>query len=333
MPKYRKLKASIAVTMAFGGSLASTAAVAAEPPVNTGNTSFMDGFGDPTGYGVTYMNYLSWFTSKSIKDSSGNDVPIFRNPRFNAIVDLNQFIYSFKVPESFVAQPGLDLIVPLVNVSASFAAGGPALSDNGFGVGDLTFGPFLQFKPIKVDHRPIFSHRFEFDFFLPVGKYDPNKEINPGSHAWAINPYWAATLLPLPQLEITTRFNFLYNFKNSDPIVTPVGKPTSTQEGPAIFDDFAVAYEILPHDEARAGAHSVRVGLNGYYFKQIGQNKVNGTSETNSEEQTLGLGPGAMWVAGHEDAFWLNAYFETAVKNRFAGDLFQIRWAHSFADF
>jgi len=313
--------------------LASRMAFAAEPAVNTGNTSFMDGFGDPTGYGFTYMNYLSWANARSIKDSSGNDVPIFVEPRLNAIVDLNQFIYSVWVPESFVAQPGLDVIVPLVELSSSFGAGGPALQDNGFGLGDITFGPFMQFKPIHVDHRPIFAHRLEFDVVAPTGKYDPTKEINPGSNTWAINPYWAATLLPIARVEISTRFNYLYNFKNANPIHSPLGTPTSTQEGQAIFDNFAVAYEILAHNETRAWAHSLRVGLNGYYFKQISQNKVDGNSGSGTLEQTLGLGPGAMWVPSSNDAVWLNVYFETAVKNRFASDMFQIRYAHSFASF
>jgi len=334
MPEQRILKTVLTVTIGLGVDLAATGVFAAEPAVNTGSTSFMDGFGDPTGYGFTYMNYLSWATASSFEDQNGHDNPVFVNPRLNVIADLNQFIYSVPVPDSFVGQPGLDVIVPLVNLSSSTGAGGPQLPDNGFGFGDITFGPFFQFKPVHVDHRPVFSHRFEFDVIAPTGKYDTSKAINQGSNTWAINPYWAATLLPLHRLEISTRFQYLYNFKNTNPVPEgPPPFPSSTQEGQVIFDNFAVAYEVLPHNPARAWAHSIRVGLNGYYFKQITENKANGVSGSGTKEQTLGLGPGAMWVASGNDAFWLNLYFETAVKNRFASDVFQIRWAHSFASF
>ena len=332
MANMRNLKCftTFTVAIAFCASLASADAFAAQPAVNTGSTSFMDGFGDPTGYGLLYLNYLSWIGSGSLKDVHGNSVPVFQDPKLNVLVDLNQFVYSFKVPEGAFAQPGLNLIVPLVSTNASSGAGSAVpLNDNGSGLGDLTFGPFLQFTPILVDHHPIFAHRIEFDLLAPTGKYDSTKIVNPGHNTWGINPYWAATLMPVPRLEITTRINYLYNFKNSNP---GEGR-ASTQSGQAIFDNFDVAYEILPHNETRTGAISLRAGLNGYYFKQISENKTNGSSDSNSKEQVLALGPGAMWIATHEDAFWLNVYFETAVENRFASHVVQLRWAHAFANF
>ena len=300
----------------------------AEPPVNTGLTSFMDGFGDPTGDGLLYLNYARLATAGSIKDHNGNDVPVFRDPHLNVFLDMNQFLYTFKT--SGMVQPGINLLVPLVYVHTSFASDSPVtLKSNGFGIGDIVAGPFLQFKPILAEGHPIFAHRFEADVQAPTGKYDSTKQVNPGCNAWAFNPYWAATLIPVPRFELSTRFNYLYNFANHNP-----GEGlTSTQAGQAIFDNFAVAFEILPHDETRTAAHSLRAGLNGYYFKQITQSKDNGVSQSNSLEQVLGLGPGLMWVATHEDAFWLNVYFETAVRNRFASNVFQVRWAHAFADF
>jgi len=329
MSNHRDRKVFIAA-FALCASLASVEAFAAQPAVNTGSTSFMDGFGDPTGSGLLYLNYLSWIGSGSLKDVHGNSVPIFQDPKLNVLVDLNQFLYSFKMPEGAFAQPGLNLIVPLVDTNASSGAGSQVpLNDNGFGLGDLTFGPFAQFKPIFVDHHPMFVHRIEFDLLAPTGKYDSTKIVNPGHNTWGINPYWAATLMPVPRLEITTRINYLYNFKNSDP-----GEGhTTTQSGQAIFDNFAVAFELLPHNETRTGAISLRAGLNGYYFKQISENKTDGKSDSNSKEQVLGLGPGAMWIATHEDSFWLNVYFETAVENRFASHVVQLRWAHAFASF
>lgn len=331
MSNQRNRKIFIAASV-FCASLASVEAFAAQPAVNTGSTSFMDGFGDPTGYGLLYLNYLSWIGSGSFTDVHGNSSPVFQDPKLNVLVDLNQFLYTFKMPDGAFVQPGLNLIVPLVDTSASSGAGGIVpLSDNGFGLGDLTFGPFAQFKPIIVNHHPVFVHRIEFDLIAPTGKYDAAKVVNPGHNTWGINPYWAATLLPVPWLEISTRINYLYNSKNNNPGEGP--QVSSTQSGQAIFDNFTASVEILPHNETRTGAISLRAGLNGYYFKQISENKTNGASGSDTKEQVLGLGPGAMWVATHEDAFWLNVYFETAVENRFASHVVQLRWAHAFASF
>jgi len=57
---------------------------------------------------------------------------------------------------------------------------------------------------------------------------------------------------------------------------------------------------------------------------------INGVKQSGSEEQVLGLGPGAMWIATRNDAFFMNLYFETAVENRFAANVFQARWARTF---
>ena len=99
----RYLKTATAA-IAFWASFASTDAFAAEPSVNLGGTSFMDGFGDTTGYGLSYQNYVSFARSTSMKDATGNANPMFADPKLNAFVDLNQFVYNFKMPDSAFAQ-------------------------------------------------------------------------------------------------------------------------------------------------------------------------------------------------------------------------------------
>jgi hypothetical protein len=256
---------------------------------------------------------------------------VFKNPRLNVFADLNQFLYTFKT-EGWVAHPGVYAIVPLVALNSSFAQDSIAsLQDNGFGLGDMVLGTYAQFEPIISGGRPVFSHRLDMGVVVPTGKYDPTKQINPGMNTVSLNPSWAATVLPIPRLEISSRLNYLYNFQNGNPGAGPGGMPqSSTQAGQAIFENFAASYEFLPFNPERTGAYSLRAGLNGYYFRQFTDSKVNGVSAPNSQEQVLALGPGVMWIATKDDAFWFNVYFETAVENRFAGDVFQARWARTF---
>jgi hypothetical protein len=326
MKTFQRTKLVITTLGLVTAALAPSAVSAVEPPVNTGGTSFMDGFGDPRGSGLSYMQYARFSTAGSIKDGSGNDVGAFVNPRLNVFASLNQFLYTFKT-DDWSVHPGVYAIIPLVALNSSFGAGGASLQDNGFGMGDVLMGSYLQFNTIATaDHRPVFAHRADIAVQAPTGKYDPMKQINPGTNTWAINPSWAATLMPLPRFEVSTRFNYLYNFQNGN----PGGGLMSTQAGQAIFDNFAVAYEILPFDPSRTAAHSLRAGLNGYFFKQITESAVNGAKQSGSQEQVLGVGPGAMWIPTNSDAFYLNVYFETAVENRFAANVFQARWARMF---
>ena len=307
------------------GSTISLTATAAQPPVNTGVSSFMDGFGDPRGSGFSYHQYARLSSAGSIKDHEGADIPAFDNPQLNVFVDLNQFMYTFDT-HGWVAHPGVYVIVPLVLLDSSFGAGGISMEDNGFGLGDMTLGGCLQFDTVMSGDTPLFAHRLDLGVITPTGKYDPDKQINPGMNALGLNPSWAATLLPTPRLEFSTRINYLYNFANA----APGGGVSQTQAGQALFDNFAASYEILPFDTARTAALSLRLGVSGYYFKQFTENEVDGAKQSGSQEQVLGLGPGAMWIMSADNTFWLNSYFETAVRNRFASTIAQVRWVRTF---
>jgi hypothetical protein len=306
-------------------TLAASTALAGQPSVNTGFTSFLDGFGDPRGSGFIYTHYARLSTSSSVKDGQGNDIPLFQTPRFHAFADLNQFIYTFKT-DGWVAHPGAYTIVPLIYVDASAGPAGLPLQGNGFGLGDMFVGGFLQFDPLMSSAGPFFTHRIEISCLAPTGKYDAARQVNPGANAWSLYPSWAATLLPWRLLELSVRLNYLYNFRNSDP---GFGLDNS-QAGQALFGNFAAAYDILPVNPQRTAAHDLRVGVNGYYFRQLTDNKANGMAQPQSREQVLGIGPGALWMPTGNDTLWLNVYFEVAVRNRFASNVFQVRWAHLF---
>lgn len=124
---------------------------------------------------------------------------------------------------------------PIVAFDVSFGEPRPGalatLTDNGVGMGDLTFGPFIQFRPIMAGDRPLFSHRFELDVIAPTGAYDPTVDINQSSNFTSLVPYWAGTIMPTSRWEISARLHYLYNFKNHRPAF---GRFYSLQNPPAI---------------------------------------------------------------------------------------------------
>lgn len=278
-----------------------------QPSVNLGFTSFMDG-GPPAGPGFYFTEYIQYYTSDELVDGPPMD------PELDVWVSLNQFIYQSDQELLFGGKWGLDVIVPIVSFDAA-----AFLDDNGTGVGDILVGPYLQWDPIMGPNGPKFMHRVELQMIFPTGKYDDDKGLNPGSNFFSFNPYWAGTYFFTPRLTASCRLHYLWNAKNDDPY-EPSGLDDS-QAGEAFHANFALAYELMPK--------KLRAGINGYYLRQISDSEWDGDS-VDGREQVLGIGPGALYSFSQDDHLFLNAYWETNVKNRPDGERFQVRWVHHF---
>jgi anthranilate 1,2-dioxygenase (deaminating, decarboxylating) large subunit len=170
-------------------------------------------------------------------------------------------------------------------------------------------------------NKPFFVQRIEFQLIFPTGKYNSNRELNPGSNFFSFNPYWSATLFPAPRWEISWRIHYLWNAKNNDPNREFKGAD-DTQAGQAIHLNLATSYEIL---EKR-----LRVGLNGYYLKQITDTEVDGKDVPNRREQVLGIGPGIILHCSQDTHFLANFYVETEAENRPEGYRLNLRLVHHF---
>lgn len=289
--------------------------------INLGGTSFNDGFGGLTP-GFVYQQYFQYSHFSAINDQNGNKSPAFKGTSIDAIVSLNQLIYVSPIHLGSGVL-GFTGLLPLVNLNAHFAANSPvALKANGFGVGDLTFGPFLQLPPIMGAAGPVFSERVELDVVAPIGAYNRHADINQSSGFWSINPYWAFTVLPAHGFEISSRLHYLYNFTNNSPASSnPFSTTRNYQAGAAIWDNFAASYAVAP---------GLDVGINGYYFQQINQDKVNGVTQSNSETTNFSIGPGLTYAVNQTNFLFANAYLPVVEKNTTDGFHTVFRWVHIF---
>ncbi|MDE8345629.1 MAG: transporter, partial [Acidocella sp.] len=219
---------------------------------------------------------------------------------------------------------GFTGLLPIIDLTAHFDATSPvALKANGFGVGDLTFGPFLQLPPIMGAAGPVFSERVELDIVAPIGDYNRHADINQSSGFWSINPYWAFTVLPAPGFEISSRLHYLYNFTNDHPAGSGPAFtiPRNFQAGAAIWDNFAASYTVAP---------GLDLGINGYYFQQINQDKINGVTQSNSETTNVSIGPGLTYAVNKTNFLFANAYLPVVEKNTTDGFHTVFRWVHIF---
>jgi hypothetical protein len=299
------------------------------PSVNLGFTSFLDG-GPPAGPGFYFSQYLQHWSSNDFKDQNGDaGLPPGYDEDLNAVISLTQVLYQSDKKILLGGKWGMDVIIPFVSLNMNYDGSHPVVpiealpQDNSTGVGDILVGPFIQWDPIMGKNGPIFMHRVEFQMIFPTGKYDENKELNPGSNFFSFNPYWAGTVFITPQWTATTRIHYLWNAKNSDPNRNFVSLGADdTQAGQAIHFNFATAYELLPK--------RLRAGINGYYLKQITDTQMDGEDVSDRKEAVLGIGPGMVYHFSQDDHIFFNVYFETLAENRPEGNRCNLRWVHHF---
>lgn len=288
------------------------------PTVNLGMTSFMDG-GLPAGPGWYSQTYFQNYDSNKLMDHEGNKLPLPKTD-LNYQVMVEQISYMSNVRVGDHGALGLNFLVPFVSKMDMDDGLNNAAIKAQSGFGDLMIGPFIQFDPVMGANGPKFVQRVEFQVNLPTGSYDRDKNINPGNNAVSLDPYWAATYWFNPKWTASTRIHYLYNFKNNDPNYT-YGTADDIQAGQAIHANFATDYAVTPQ---------LRLGVNGYWLKQVTDNEVNGEKVKGTREQVWAIGPGAMYSFSKNDHVVANAYFEQDAKNRPEGTRLQVRYIHHF---
>ena len=286
-----------------------------QPSVNLGFTSFVDG-GPPAGPGWYFQQYLQWWSADKFTDAGGGHAFGPFRPELDAWISLTQVIYQSD-QDLLGGKWGVNVILPLV--SLDLKADGLPLSTNS-GVGDLLVGPFIQWGPVMGDQGPRYMHRIELQMIFPTGTYSSAHAINAGSNFFSFNPYWSGTVFLGPRWTASTRLHLLYNARNdSPPAVTGLD---SFRAGMAVHANFAVSYALI---EQR-----LRVGLNGFFFEQIQNTKVDGVKASGLKERVWAAGPGMLYSFSQDNHLFLNAYIETAAENRPRGTRLSARWVSHF---
>ncbi|WP_028224395.1 SphA family protein [Paraburkholderia ferrariae] len=296
--------------------------------LDLGSTSFLDGFGGSPG-DLAVQSYFTITHANAYKTSNGANSPLFNDPQLNVQTLVEQVLYELPTATTiFGGHPGIDVILPLVNMNPSFTPPPPypgvTPTTSHAGLGDMNLGVLLQWDPVMVDGHPVFVSRAEVYGALPTGRYDPSADLNPGNHFWGVGITGSFTFLLGPNFEISLRPHYQYSFKNGEPASSAPLDPgiEDTQAGQVFYTNFAASYKVTD---------KLRIGINGYYLRQLTDNRINGASVPDSREQVLGIGPGLFYDLRKSDKFWLNTYTETLVRNRFRNSaVVNLRWIHMF---
>jgi hypothetical protein len=288
------------------------------PGLNLGATSFFDGLPPPGGPGFYLEQYFQYYVANRVVDNEGDEVKLptsrgtFETPQVQTWVMLSQLVYQSNQQVLPKGRWGLSLTIPFVvtDVNPDDFVG---FQEKSFSVGDIFFGPFIQWDPIGGKKWPVFAQRLELDTVFPTGTYDSLKQINAASNVFSFNPYWAATLFLHPRWNISWRLHYLWNSTNPD---------TDIQPGQAIHLNFATSVEVVKG--------RLHLGMNGYYLQQITDSLHDGAPIPESKERVVAIGPGALYLFSNNDLLFFNTYFEVEARNRTEGARINFRWIHKF---
>jgi hypothetical protein len=271
--------------------------------VNLGGTAFVDGVTEP---GWLLEEYFEYYTADRFQDADGRKLP-GRN-FVDAWASLQHVAWISKL-QLLGGYYGWEVLLPIVGLDV----GVDAVHDDRIDVGDIEVAPiFIQWPERKLFGFSYWD-RLDLSLILPSGAYDGDAEVNVGTNVVGVTPYYAFTLFFTPRLETSFRLHYRWNSTNHDP--PPSFAAGSIQPGQVVHFNGAVSYEVWP---------TIRIGINGYWLKQVTDGRIDGRAVPDSREQVASIGPGigieSKWVWVYLHGFW-----EVGAENRPEGEKVVLR--------
>lgn len=190
------------------------------------------------------------------------------------------------------------VLLPLVDLSLT--VNGRHQSKQGLGDIDITA------LGLAYHHSPQLHSAVSLDVFAPTGGYNPNDLANIGRNHWTLQPVAAVSYMQPQGLNWDLKLMYDYNFRNPD---------SRYRSGQELHADYALGYGLNPH---------WILGVGGYAYKQLTEDKLHGVTLENSKGQALAIGPSLKYDGGAGFSVSLKYQKEFAVENRPEGDAF---WA------
>jgi hypothetical protein len=261
-----------------------------------GAEDFMSGAVPPPG--TYFLDYLTYYKADKLKDGSGNSSP------FDLKVTANVFrllhVTNYKILGGFW---GVQMFVPILNVDVTV----PGRSQSKTGLGDIIVDPFILSWHWKNFHLVT-----GLDIYIPTGEFNKNNLANPGRNYWTFEPVVGATFISDSGFEVSGKFMYDFNTKNDD---------TEYKSGQEFHFDYTIAQKF----------GNFSVGLGGYYYKQMTNDKLNGVKvdPDGFKGQVFAFGPQVKYDYKNM-SFILKYQTETSVENRPEGDKFWFKFVYAF---
>src|SRR5579884_3053396 len=178
--------------------------------------------------------------------------------------------------------PLVHAVIPVYTVEASVQTIlGPGSGHDG-GLGDIYVGTGIGW------HGSTWHQIAGLQIITPTGHFDPNKPINVGSKEWIIEPVYLVSGLFANGFELSAFFHFSYHTENSDYVEAGTGLK-GYQTAPAFHVDYTIGQAIT---------QNFRVGIAGWYWQGLSDDKIGGKSRNDTKDQEFSAGPALRYQSG-----------------------------------
>jgi hypothetical protein len=238
--------------------------------------------------GDYFINYLNYYSADKLRDGKGNEIPI--NFRLTAFAEVARWVHVTQV-KVLGGDLGMHVIVPWVDLRVSSSVFPTSTNRS---VGDVVTSAFLGW------HNENWHYVADLDVVWPTGSYDKTRIANVGMNSALITPTLAISYLS-PDWQLGLKFMYDINLKNT---------ATDYKSGDAFHMDYLLARQVTK---------SLSLGVSGYVFQQLTNDKISGNSVVDSKSRAYGIGPALSYQLGSVN---LQAHYqhEFGVRNRPEGD-------------
>lgn len=245
-------------------------------------------------YGMTWYQH---YTADAVRGNGGEVVtPAGFRVNANAIVPRVVYVTSMTVAGAAL---GVQAILPIVNLDVNVTTG---VQQTKTGLGDMTFGPVLGWHHSENLHSVL-----ALDIYAPTGAYKKGDVANIGRNHWALQPVLGFSYIQPHGLNADLKTMWTYNFKNDD---------TNYTDGKELIADYSVGWGV-------GGGWTLGVG--GYYYQQLTNDRQNGATIDNNKGRALAFGPSVRYDSGK--GWFITAKYqdEMSVRNRADGAAFWVK--------
>jgi hypothetical protein len=176
-------------------------------------------------------------------------------------------------------------------------------ADSRGGYGDVILAPVLLGW-----HGEQFHQITGLQFFLPTGKFDAERLVNPGRGYYTVAPMYWFTWFPADRFEASGTLAYLWNSENRE---------TKYTSGRELGFDWGVGYQLTP---------ALQLGASGYLYKQVTDDEIAGrVFGDGNRGQGAAAGPSVRY-RGSSWGVVLKWQREFAIENRARGDRFFVQF-------
>ncbi len=290
-----------------------------------GSEAFMAGAVPPPG--TYFLDYAYYYSADSMKDNNGDSIAAFDDVSVLANVFRLLWVSDKQILGGNYAAHAF---LPVLDIDLKFKAPvGPGSKSkySDTSIPYVIVNPFILAWHLQEGKLHIVAT--PADIYIPTGQDDGNM-ASVGHNFWTFEPVIGITYMT-GGWEFSGKFMYDFNTTQDD-YATVYGVEVDRDPGQEFHFDYSASYAINP---------TLRIGLNGYFYTQVTDDKYKIDSsipapvqallkrDEGNHSQVFAMGPG-IWYNHKNMFFSLRNQWEMAAKNKTEGYNVWAKFTYAF---